>query len=119
VNVNVQPVSGNSRSAPIRANTDDSENKLLQTAELNLPTEGDWTLRLAVQQNADHADYSLPVHVVKAESGIGNPWPYLTLLAFSALLLATYLLRHGRTRAAGYRQPHAEATHAGSSVDLS
>jgi cytochrome c oxidase assembly factor CtaG len=119
VNVIVRPASGDSRLAPTTANTDDSENKLLQTAELNLPTEGDWTLNLAVQRNTDHAKFSLPLHVVKAESGIANPWPYLTLLAFSALLLATYLLRHGRTRAAGFRQTQAEATHAGSRVDLS
>ena len=118
-NVTVRPTSGDSRLAPARASTDDSENKLLQTAELNLPTEGDWTLNFAVQQNADHAEFSLPLHVVKAESGIGNPWPYLTLLAFSTLLLVTYLVRHGRTRTAGFRQAHAEATHAGSSVDLS
>ncbi len=119
VNVIVRPTSGDSKLAPTRASSSDSENKLLQAAELNLPTEGDWTLNLAVQQNADHAEFSLPVHVVKAESGMGNPWPYLAWLAFSALLLVGYLLRHSRTYPAKVRHASAEAAHAGSRVDLS
>ena len=91
VKVIVQPASGISRLAPTRASADASENKLLQAAEVNLAIAGDWALHLAVQRNAEHADFSLPIHVVQAEPGIGNPWPYLALLVFSALLLVGYL----------------------------
>lgn len=119
VKVIVQPASGISRLAPTRASADASENKLLQAAEVNLAIAGDWALHLAVQRNAEHADFSLPIHVVQAEPGIGNPWPYLALLVFSALLLVGYLSRHRRTRPARVRHASAEAAHAGGRADLS
>jgi len=78
----------------VRATTEDSENKLLQSASLNLPDKGDWTLDIAIEHGADRADFSLPVHVVKPAASISFPWSYVVLLAFLAILLFTCLRRH-------------------------
>ena len=48
-----------------RASYEDSENKLLQTADLNLPATGDWLVNVALRRNSEAASFSLPVHVVK------------------------------------------------------
>jgi len=75
-----------------RASYEDSENKLLQTAELDLPTAAEWKLNIAIRQNADVADFSLPLRVVKAEPHL--QWAYLFLLAVALLLVLVYTLRH-------------------------
>src|SRR5271165_1752490 len=81
-------------SFPVRATHEQSENKLLQTAEVNLPAEGEWTLNISVERDSEHADFSLPLHVVKGESGIGFHWPYLVIFIFAAILAYVYLRRH-------------------------
>ena len=57
-----------------------SENKLLQTAELDLPAAGDWTVNIAISRNSESADLSLPVRVVKR-----GEWAcrFLAVLPFS------------------------------------
>jgi len=81
-------------SSPIRATHEQSENKLLQTAEVNLPAEGEWTLNISVLRNSEHADFSLPLRAVKGETSTGFHWSYLVLLIFAALLAFVYLRRH-------------------------
>ena len=76
------------------ASQEDSENKLLQTADLYLPTEGDWNLRIAVHHGAHSEDFFLPLHVVKPEAGIACRWPWVVILIFSSVLLFAYLWRH-------------------------
>jgi hypothetical protein len=71
-----------------------SENKLLQTAGLNLSAAGDWALTVIVRSNSETAEFSLPLHVVKAETAIAFPWPYAAFLTFTAILLLAYLRRH-------------------------
>ncbi len=83
----------------VRATAEDSENRLLQSASLNFPDHGEWALDIAVERGGDQADFSLPVHVVKPAAGISFPWSYIILLAFSAILLFTYLRRHRSARA--------------------
>ncbi len=75
----------------IRASIGDSENKLLQSASLNLPDSGDWTLDVAVARGGRQADFLLPLHVAKPAAGMSFPWSYGILLGFSAILLFTYL----------------------------
>lgn len=92
----------------VRATTEDSENKLLQSASLSLADNGDWTLDIAIERGGQQADFSLPVHVVRPAAGISFPWSYVVLLAFSAILLFTYLRRHRSARA-----PHLSRSVAG------
>lgn len=89
----------------VRGATEDSANKLLQSASLNLPDNGEWALDIAVERGGEHADFSLPVHVVKPAAGISFPWPYVVLLAFSAILLFTYVRRHRSARAPHLSHP--------------
>ena len=78
----------------VRATPERSQNKLLQAAELNLPSVGDWTIQVNVSRNSDRADFALPLHVVKEETGIEFPWSYVVMLLFAAILLLAYVRRH-------------------------
>ena len=89
----------------VRAATEDSENKLLQSASLNLPDNGDWTLDIAIERGGQQADFSLPVHVAKPAAGMSFPWSYVVLLGFSGILLFTYLQRHRSARAPRVSHP--------------
>ncbi|MFZ0312970.1 MAG: cytochrome c oxidase assembly protein, partial [Candidatus Korobacteraceae bacterium] len=91
----------------IRASIGDSENKLLQSASLNLPDSGDWTLDVAVARGGRQADFLLPLHVAKPAAGMAFPWSYGILLGCSAILLFTYLRRH-RSRASELQHPAAK-----------
>jgi cytochrome c oxidase assembly factor CtaG len=84
--------------ATAQASRAGSENKLLQTAELNLPAAGDWTLSVVVRRNSQTAEFSLPLHVTKPEAATGFPWPYAVLLIFTAVLLLAYVRRHRTPR---------------------
>ena len=88
----------------VRATT---ENKLLQTAELNLASEGNWKMYVSVKCNSQAADFLVPLHVVKQQTELEYPclWPYVTLVAFSALLLMVYVQRHRRPRSARVEEP--------------
>ncbi len=97
VELSAYPAAGQSAPpATAQATREDSENKLLQTAELSLPAAGDWTLRVVVRRNSEVAQLSMPLHVSKEEAATGVSWPYAALLAFAAVLLVAYLRRHYR-----------------------
>jgi putative membrane protein len=81
----------------VRASSDDSENKLLQTAEVDLPTPGDWTLGIRVSRNDAYADITLPLRVVKAEAGMTMSWPYVIFGVLVLVLLFSYRRRHRRS----------------------
>ena len=104
VNLRAQQTNGSNSTESVRA-TDDSENKLLQSASLNLPSAGDWTLQVDVANNGQRADLSLPVRVTRPEAGFAVPWSYLVLIMISALLLFTYLRRHLTAQPRGTAQP--------------
>jgi putative membrane protein len=83
-------------SSTVIASHKDSQNKLLQSAALNLPTVGSWLLNISVRRGPLSTDLSLPLTVVNAESSrVENCWPYFAVLALSAGLLLFYTVRHG------------------------
>ena len=99
VDLTVHPsVDTHGQSSTARASDEDSPNKLLQTAELKLPAEGDWTLNVVLRRNAQAAEFGLPLHVVKEETGTDLPWSYIAILVIGAILFATYILRHREPR---------------------
>src|SRR5215472_3063307 len=75
---------------------DKAENKLLQTAELNLPNEGNWRMQVSVKRHAQIADFVLPLHVVRQQTAPGHLylWRYIALLILGAVLLVVYVRRH-------------------------
>ena len=85
----------------VRANTEDSENKLLQSAEVELPSAGDWSLNILVQHDMRQSAFPLPLHVVDSRAADSVRWPYLLLAGVAAILALTYLWRH---RTAALRQ---------------
>jgi cytochrome c oxidase assembly factor CtaG len=74
----------------VRAKT---ENKLLQTGELNLPSDGTWKLYVSVKRNSQKAEFVLPLRVVKQQTALEhvNLWPYVALVACLAILLLAYV----------------------------
>jgi hypothetical protein len=91
--------------SPVRATSENSENKLLQAAELDLPAAGDWTVNIALSRNAESADLSLPLRVVKRESGLGDLWPYFLFPGFGMILFGAYVRRHHEPTASPLEQP--------------
>ena len=77
---------------PVRA-TMSPENRLLQTASLDFPTAGNYTMEVNLQQGGTQASFSLPLQVGKADAGFSLPWPYGVLMALSAVLLFAYVRR--------------------------
>ena len=95
VGLTAQPAN-NSRglSATATASHEDSENKLLQAADLYLPTEGEWTVHITVHREAISHDFPLALRVTKPDAGGASRWPYLAILLFTATLLFAYVWRH-------------------------
>jgi cytochrome c oxidase assembly factor CtaG len=95
IDLTTRPTGDAEGAAPTaRASYSDSENKLLQTVELNLPAASDCKLGIVLRRNAEVADFSLPLRVVKAETQFTFPWGYLFVLAVALLLFVVYLSRH-------------------------
>ncbi len=105
VDLSAQRAGDSQPTTPVRAGTGDSDNKLLQSAELDLGTPGDWTVHVAVQRNSASADFSLPLQVIRPASGIAVPWSYLILAALSAILLFVYVRRHRNAETPHVEQP--------------
>ena len=81
----------------VRAIHKESRNKLLQTAELDLPTSGDWMLNVALKRNSENAGFCLPFRVGKRQRR-HDLRPYLLFPGFGMLLFGSYLWRHRSDR---------------------
>lgn len=73
-----------------------AENKLLQTADLNLPNEGNWRMHVSVKHHTQVADFVLPLHVVRQQTAPEHLylWRYIAFPMFSVVLLVVYVRRH-------------------------
>ena len=85
---------GEASPVKVRANHEDSENKLLQSGKIELSAAGDWTLNVFVQHDAARSEFSWPLQVVKAQSGDAVRWSYMGFAATSVILLMIYFWRH-------------------------
>jgi len=101
-----RPVAGGRETSAVRASPDDS-NKLLQSAQLDLPA-GDWSLLINVRDGARTAEVNLPLHVAKLDGGFTVPWSWRVLIAFAVLLLVV-CVRRDRARRALSSSPAAPA----------
>jgi cytochrome c oxidase assembly factor CtaG len=105
VNLSVAPTAAaNEAPSAALATYAASENKLLQTAELDLPSTGDWILDVALSRNFERANISLPLRVVKRESGLGDLWPHFLFPAFGMILFGAYIWRHHEATASALEQ---------------
>ena len=94
VDLQAQQSTAAQSTATVRASSDDSENKLLQSVEVDLPSEGDWTLAVHVAHDRQSSELALPLRVVKPEAGVTIHWWYAVFLAFAAILAFAYRRRH-------------------------
>ncbi len=94
VELQATQASGSPSTAQVRASSDESENKLLQAAAVELPSEGEWTLQVHVAHDGQSSEVSLPVRVVKPETGVTIRWWYVVFVVFAGVLGFTYWRRH-------------------------
>jgi cytochrome c oxidase assembly factor CtaG len=78
----------------VRASREDSGNKLLQTAELDLASAGDWTIEITLRRNSQSTGLWLPLRVAGRKSIAHDLWPYLPFPVFGVILFATHRWRH-------------------------
>jgi len=72
----------------------ESDNKLLQRADLDLPAVGDWMLDLTVRQNLQTAEVLFPLQLAKPETQIEFPWSYAAVFLVGTMLYFAYVWRH-------------------------
>ena len=82
----------------VRARIESCGNKLLHSAEMDLPFAGDWTLNIALRRDSKSVGLFLPFRVEKRESRLYDLWPYLVFPGFGTVLWGTYLWRHRANR---------------------
>ena len=83
---------------PVKASAEDAENKLVQNAELEMASQGDWTVQVDVRRGGEGASVNLPVRVAEGTSDVNWHWPYLVFGGFSGILAVTYWRRHRATK---------------------
>ena len=95
VDLSARPIDAAENStSSAHATQEESENKLLQTAELDLPSAGDWTVQVALSRNSESVHLSLPLRVVRRENAIADLWPYFLFPGFGMILFGVYVRRH-------------------------
>jgi putative membrane protein len=73
-----------------RATQDESANKLLQSATLDVPSPGPWELRVSVLRGQEEGAVAAGLEVEQAATIVASLWPYLLLLLCSAGVLALH-----------------------------
>jgi len=100
INISANP-SGPSgtRGLEVRGRDSDSDNKLLQSAMIDLPSPGVWTLHVDVEHESQNTSLILPVEAAIHSPGLDDLWPYLLFPAVAFGLLLVYLRRARRHQA--------------------
>ncbi len=95
--VEVSAASGNqdhNQGFAISGQESDSENKLMKSAVIELPTAGAWLIRVGVAHASPDASIMFPVEAVPHNSGFDDWWPYLIFPVIAACLLLIHAYRH-------------------------
>lgn len=93
VELAARAAAGGRETAAVRGESEDSDNKLLQTAELDLPAAGNWSLVVKVRTAADRAEFTMPLDVVQPGDRFTLPWSWIVLGLFTAILLLAEMRR--------------------------
>jgi hypothetical protein len=72
---------------------DDSENKLLKSAEVNFAAPGEWMVNVLVRHHAESVELAVPVRVVKNEAGLSAEWSYFLFPAIGMFLAIVFGVR--------------------------
>jgi hypothetical protein len=88
VDLAVRPADG-SKNETVRATREQSTNRLLEAAAVNLPSPGPWQLRVLVRRGSDQGALSarLDVALPASEGGNADPYPSLPAIARSSAKL--------------------------------
>jgi len=93
VDLSVQPVNGAAGPGRVRATHEQSTNKLLQAATIDLPSSGAWELRVNVYRESDQGEVSANLEAVPLASESGPVWPYIVSVAIIVLIALHRILR--------------------------
>jgi cytochrome c oxidase assembly factor CtaG len=105
VTLSAQEANGSRRTPAVQATTGDSENRLLQSAAVDFPSEGSWNLVVSVLRGRQHSELSLPLSVARPDTGVAIPWPYILLLGLATVLLLAYVRRQRSRRSLRFTHP--------------
>lgn len=98
VDLAAQPSGARAASPIVRATNAESPNKLLQSAELDLPTEGDWIVNINVTRGAASTQFAMPLRVGRPETGAEYPTPWIVIAVLSVVLFGVYFSRRRSPR---------------------
>jgi cytochrome c oxidase assembly factor CtaG len=93
IDIRVEHAATPHNAGSVRAGTNESENKLLQSAEIDLPA-GHSVLAIDVRNDESSAEFSLPVDVLAPETRLSVPWAYAVACLVAIVLIAAYFSRH-------------------------
>jgi hypothetical protein len=93
VDLSVRPVNGAGSPEVVRATHEESGNKLLQAATIDLPSSGAWELRVSVRQGGDQGVVTANLEAVPLAPESAPVWPYVTLAAIILLIVVHRFLR--------------------------
>jgi hypothetical protein len=96
VELRAQQQNGPERTGPVRASAEDSENKLLKSADLELKGAGAWLVSVIVRNGSRTTEITLPLDVADSEHGSPVPWSFVWPLVLAGALIFAYLRRHRR-----------------------
>jgi hypothetical protein len=105
--------------AEFHARESDSDNKLLQSAVLDLPATGNWQVHVETKHEAQSASVVFPARAVVHTPGLDDWWPYFLFPVFGLLLLAVYSRRARRRHAFARGDAMEAAPHSENSVRYS
>jgi hypothetical protein len=105
INVTARPMHSPQPSITIRASHAAATNRLLQSAYLNLPRAGRWTVALTVECRGERFRIDMPLEVAGPLPGWVELSPWLAMPLWPVLLFATHHLLRLHDRARRREQP--------------
>ncbi|MGA3294609.1 MAG: cytochrome c oxidase assembly protein [Candidatus Acidiferrales bacterium] len=106
VDIEIYPLHGKAASgAGVRATREQSTNKLLEAATIDLPNPGSWQLHVSVRRGSDRAEFATNLDVVRPAGERAGFWPYLLWLAVAVALVALHRLLRPRALQRNPRLP--------------
>lgn len=105
VDLAVQPASGNP--TVVRATRQQSTNKLLEAATVDLPASGPWSLRVSVQRGSGQGALATTLDVIAPAADSGFNWGYLVALAIGVGLFILHRILRSKPLHRSTSLPHA------------
>jgi hypothetical protein len=99
VDLEIQPLSGNSPRILTRATSEQATNKLLKAVRIDLPDPRSWELKVFVRRGREEAVLNASLNVAPPTPRVARLWPFLLFPPFAIALFALHQALKHETRA--------------------